>query len=208
MLSVGASGNNQTQPNEIASWTDDDLESPVTALEFAVYLGLMQEPEPQVPPAPDPDPPQKKMLESILIAATQAVIDYTSRDLKPRTWNYKADRYPDLRQSSTGLAPLVRLQAWWVTMPMAPVISFDSVNATEWEGDPRTGRVFVSGLTAPLEITYTAGYATVPEWARQSILAIGAYIFEHRGECDALDAIEHSIAKMLLRAQKRYVGGL
>lgn len=195
------SGNQLSRPNVVASWTDDELESPVDAEELAQFLGLMNDGDTVVP--------QQAMLDGLLLAATQAVIDYTQREILPRSWNYRADRYPEREAAYSGLAPMASLRSWWVDLPACPVISVESANADEWEADPRTGRVFLKETIGdPVEIEYTAGYATPPAWALQAIKQVAAYLYEHRGECDAGDAVQQSGALSLLRAHRRIVGGL
>jgi hypothetical protein len=50
-----------------------------------------------------------------------------------------------------------------------------------------------------VEITYTTGSASVSPAIQSGIMAIGAFLYEHRGECDATDAVMKSGAANLLR---------
>jgi len=198
---VPVSGNQQTRPNVVASWTDDDLTSPVTAVELAVYLGLIDDENAS-------GAPQEGMLNGLLLAATQAVIDFTNVEIVQRDWTVKYDRYPDRNVPFGGLAPIIPLFAWWVDLPKWPVVSVNSVTAEEWTADVPTGRVEVSGSEHPLVIEFTAGYNPAPAWATEAIKMIAAYLYEHRGACDATDAVTNSGAKALLRPRRRIVGGL
>lgn len=197
---VPVSGNQQTRPNVVASWTDDDLASPVSAVELAVYLGLIDDDASGAP--------QEAMLEGLLLAATQAVIDFTNVEVVQRSWTAKWDRYPERNVPYGGLAPIAALGAWWVTLPRWPVVSVDSVSADSWTAHLQTGRVELTGPETPLVIEYQAGYDQAPAWAKEAIKLIAAYLYDHRGECDASDAITKSGAKALLWPRRRFVGGL
>lgn len=195
--------NDLTQPNAIRSWTDDPLAVPVTARQLAEYAGLMTGDEPANSPVP-----QKELLELLLEAATNAVISYTGSELKKRDWHYQADRYPARRQGYGGLGPLAELPAWWVDLPMHPVIKVDAVqykgvDADEWKADG--GRVFVSPQAGVLRIDYQAGYDTVPPWARLAILAIANYLFDNRG-CTIKSAVTESGAGAILQPHRRIFG--
>lgn len=59
---------------------------------------------------------------------------------------------------------------------------------------------------ATLRIEYTAGYgdtsSAVPSAIQQGILQHAAFMYEHRGDCDAKDAIERSGAMAIYRPYK------
>jgi hypothetical protein len=53
-----------------------------------------------------------------------------------------------------------------------------------------------------IRIEYTAGMAFVPGAIRTAIMMIGGFIYDHRGGCDAEDALKKSGAINLLRTYK------
>lgn len=198
-------GNYAQRPNEIINWTDDPLMTPVTALQLAEYLGLIFEDcGHESATSPGQTIPQEQTLDLMVLAATQAIIDYTGYDSSVRAWHYRADRYPERRPGLGGLAPMPALGQWWVTLPVKPIVSIENVTADDWEADEILGRVFIPGrYERPLTIDYKAGFAELPAWYEQATLEIAGYLFEHRGGCDVGDAIAQTGAKMLLRPYRR-----
>jgi hypothetical protein len=53
-----------------------------------------------------------------------------------------------------------------------------------------------------IRIEYTAGMPFVPGAIRTAIMMIGGFIYDHRGGCDAEDALKKSGALNLLRTYK------
>src|SRR5699024_6415318 len=133
------SGNQRTQPNWITNRTSDELVAAVTVSELAEYLGV-----------DDAD----TLLEGIALAATDAVAKYTSVELCKRNWTYRADRYPERQSGFTGIGSIPALSAWWDDLPAWPGIDVTSVTEHDYSSDD--GRVFISGLEAPLVTEYIA----------------------------------------------------
>ena len=193
-------------PNHITRLPMQAQTCPVTAAQLSVYLGLTtDETEPVF---------QQPMLEGLLMAALDAVQALSGVQLTQRLWQYRADRYPAARAGFGGLAPLPEVPAPWVTLNTAPVVSVQSVEVggdtldpADWRLD--AGRVFITGGAAfggAIVIDYTAG--AVVEWGNQAILATAAYLYEHRGGCDATDAVRQSTAWGLIKPHRIIGGGL
>lgn len=193
MLQSAVTGNQQTRPNKIASWTDEPIVSPVNVSALASFLAVDGEDE---------------LLEMLLDAATEAVITYTGVQVIERTWHWKADRYPERMPAMTGVAANGALPEWWITLPAWPANEITTVSAEDFTFDKHTNRLWVTRPTYPLEVEYKAGYVDAPPVFKQAILMLAAYLYEHRGECDAAMAGEHSGAFGMLKAHKRIAGGL
>lgn len=189
------SGNQTTQPNAIQSWTNDPIISPVTNQELADFLAV----EPTDP-----------LLTGLALSATAAVMKFTSVELVRRTWHWQADRYPERQAAYLGLGSTPAVSQWWITLPAWPLVSVESVTADDFEFETHSSRLFVHKPEYPLAVEYTAGYETayVPDIYKQAIMMLAAYMYEHRGSCDANDAGRLSGAFGILAPYKRYVGGL
>lgn len=181
--------------------TSDPLVSPVTNQELADWLVI---------DAADP------LLQGILLTATSTVITYTGYDLIARDWSAQSWEWPS---TGTRSVPSISRQNYRlkdvVDVPYAKLIGVDLV---EVYGVPTTDFVqreddiafsspvpvnFVDPSPLPaLRIEYRAGYgetaADVPDGIKQAIKMIAAFIYEHRGACDAMDALKRSGAKELL----------
>lgn len=189
------SGNQTTQPNVIQNWTTDPLVSPVSDKELADFLVVDQN-----------DP----LLSGLALAATAAVITYTNVELVERTWHWKADRYPERQASYLGIGSMPAQSQWWITLPSWPLDSVTTVTADSFTAETHSSRLFVEKPTYPLTVVYKAGYKTakVPEIYKQAIMMLAAFMYEHRGDCDAEQAGRRSGAFGILAPYKRYVGGL
>lgn len=193
MYSSANSGNLSTRPNRTASWTNDPVESPVSKSTLADFLGV---------DATDP------LLQGLLDAATAAVIDYTGVQVIERDWHWQSDRYPERQPAMTGVGANGALPAWWIDLPAWPATGVTSVTAESFEFDERTNRLWVTRPVYPLTVDYTAGYSTTPAVFMTAITMMAAYLYEHRGGCDAGNAGHDSGAFGMLRAHRRYGGGL
>lgn len=189
------SGNQTTQPNVIQSWTNDPIVSPVTNQELADFIAV-----------DDTDP----LLEGLLIAATDAVIKYTNVELVRRNWHWQADRFPERQAAYLGLGSTPAVSQWWITLPAWPLVSVESVTADDFGYETHSSRLFVDKPEYPLTVEYKAGYETadVPGVFKHAIMQIAAFMYEHRGDCDAEQAGRRSGAFGILAPHKRYVGGL
>jgi len=187
------------------AYTNDNLVSPVTTQAFADWLRLDD----------DSDP----LLGGLLIAATQTVIDYLQRDLISRDWVLVYDTLPIKDRQLT-------VDHWWyycsrVELPysnggsaVSTVTVFGTViNADDYRvTDELPARlVFKNGFyplfedtdLPALTIAYTAGFgateAAVPSAIKTAITMVAAYMYAHRGACEAAQAITFSGAATLLQ---------
>lgn len=195
------SGNQTTQPNVIQSWTNDPIISPVTYQELADFLAVEA-----TTPCGATDP----LLPGLALSATAAVMKFSNVELVRRTWHWQADRFPERQAAYMGLGSMPAQSQWWVTLPAWPLISVESVTADGFEFETHSSRLFVDQPEYPLTVEYTAGYETadVPDVYKQAIMSLAAFMYEHRGDCDAEQAGRRSGAFGILAPYKRYVGGL
>jgi len=169
-----------------------DTVSPVTVAEFANFMGAS---------AADP------LLPGLLQAATDAVIRYINQDLLQRAW---VGIVPALTPTRLQLSPYIDPSSTF-ELPYTALISVQSVTGNdnevldyELESDRRPAKVRVIGwdYMSEIRIEYTAGMSFVPGAIRTAIMMIGGFIYDHRGGCDAEDALKKSGAMNLLRTYK------
>jgi hypothetical protein len=165
-----------------------DTVSPVTAQEFADFVGVS---------ASDP------LISGLLQAATDAAIGYINQDLLQREW--------------VGIVPvpgLARLQLSpyidppnTFELPYTALVSVENVTANGGEAmqytlqdQRRPAKITVHGwdFLSEIKIEYTAGMANIPVAVKSAIMMIAAFLYDHRGGCDASDAIKKSGAANLL----------
>ena len=187
-------GNQRLRPNKQSNTTDSPLVSPITAQQFSDFLGL------------DYDASQDAILNSHLLAACDWYITHTNNELLQRPWLLELDRYPSEGESFAGLSPIAANLSPWVNIPLYPVSSIDSV---EVDGEAETitydlkskpPRVFFTEYGEDIKINYTAGYATAADIPQSTILGLNmmaAYLYEHRGSCDVVDAAKQSGASSI-----------
>ena len=175
-----------------------------TPAELAEYLGLIAD--------QSETPPNVAMLNGLLLAATQAVIDATGVQIVSRDFVCIYDYYPQTRPAFGGLAPLNSVPAPWLIFGVYPVteiavviVGSGELPPTDYEYDAaRLG--FASLVNGRIGIALTAGAPT--ELGKAAVLAVAAYMYEHRGGCDAGDAVKQSSAWALIKGQRRFAGGL
>lgn len=191
-------------PNFVSITPTTPLTAAATAAELAEYLGLIAD-QSEIPP-------NIAMLNGLLLAATRAVIDATGVQIVSRDFVCSYDYYPQTRPAFGGLAPLNSVPAPWLSFGVYPVTALASVTVgsdllppTDYEYDAARlwFAILVNGRIA---IALTAGAAT--EWGKAAVLAVAAYMYEHRGGCDAGDAVKQSSAWALIKGQRRFAGGL
>ena len=191
-------------PNFVSITPTTPLTAAATPAELAEYLGLIAD--------QSETPPNIAMLNGLLLAATQAVIDATGVQIVSRDFVCSYDYYPQTRPAFGGLAPLNSVPAPWLSFGVYPVTALASVIVgtdllppTDYEYDAaRLG--FASLVNGRIALALTAGAAT--EWGKAAVLAVAAYMYEHRGGCDAGDAVKQSSAWALIKGQRRFAGGL
>src|SRR5690554_5448568 len=181
--------------------TSDPLVSPVDAGDLADWLAL---------DSADP------LLDPLLVSASDAVINHLGLDLLAREWTYTlwdwpiagTPTSPSLSRQATRLDRDIRLP-YANLLDVVSVTSYGAAVANVVERDdsiilPRGVERYAYQLNeAPaLEVVYSAGYGEladdVPEGVKTAIKMLAAYMYEHRGECDATDALRKSGARELL----------
>ena len=191
-------------PNFVSITPTTPLTAAATAAELAEYLGLIAD--------QSETPPNIAMLNGLLLAATQAVIDATGVQIVSRDFLCDYDYYPQTRPAFGGLAPLNSVPAPWLSFGVYPVTALASVTVgadllppTDYEYDAARLE-FATLANGRIALALTAGAAT--EWGKAAVLAVAAYMYEHRGGCDAGDAVRQSSAWALIKGQRRFAGGL
>jgi hypothetical protein len=168
-----------------------DTVTPVELGQFAQFVGA------------DPSDP---LLPGLLIAATDAAIRWINQDLTPRQWVCIVP-VPDLRDKQ--ISPQGRISRT-VELPYTALIEVESVTAggvaLDWSVQPERmpAKITVPAwdMAEELKITYTAGMTLIPVSIKTAIMMIGGFLFDHRGGCDAMDAISKSGAINLLRSYR------
>lgn len=169
-----------------------DTVSPVTVNDFAAFIG-----------ASNADP----LLPGLLQAATEATIRHINQDLLPRSW---VGIVPALTPTRLQLSPYIDPTSTF-ELPYTALIDIQDVSVNNGQflehtvqADRRPAKVTVLGwdYASEIRIEYTAGMAFVPGAIRTAIMMIGGFMFDHRGGCDAEDALKKSGAMSLLRPYK------
>ena len=191
-------------PNFVSITPVTPLTAAATPAELAEYLGLIAD--------QSETPPNIAMLNGLLLAATQAVIDATGVQIVSRDFVVLYDYYPQTRPAFGGLAPLNSVPAPWISFVVYPVTELAAVTVgddllppADYEHDAARLR-FLSLVNGRIALGLTAGTPT--EWGKAAVLAVAAYMYEHRGGCDAGDAVKQSSAWALIKGQRRFAGGL
>jgi uncharacterized phiE125 gp8 family phage protein len=164
------------------------------------------------------DPNLKFMLHS----ATDAAIAHTSRSFLTQEHTIQWDGVPGNGPRDVALRPVRFIEDTWIELPYAPLIQVKTVKTIDLQNNEQTiatsnyavdtisqpGRIrFLNGYPAVtdgtrLQVVYDSGYGANPEQVpfaiRHGILMAAAYLYEHRGECDAGSAIYKSGADKVL----------
>jgi hypothetical protein len=166
-----------------------DTVSPVTLSEFAAFAGA---------DAAD------VLLPGLLQAATDAAIRYINQDLLPRQW---VGIMPEPSLVRAQLSPYIDPPSTF-ELPYTALVSVEDVTGNggqsmtfEVQADRRPAKITVHDwdYLSEIRIEYTAGMAIIPYAIKSAIMMIGAFLYDHRGGCDAQDAIKRSGAANLLR---------
>jgi len=177
--------------------------------------------EPTVSPVPLADAlefaslpgPTDPLMDALLIAATDAVINYIGFDLLTREWTLTHWDWPTYGTvSARNLGRVTGAFEREVTLPYARNAVVSSVTSY---GEPLTefinrGRSIVlvgSGRDGfndepAIVVVYSAGFgdddADVPAQIKQAVLMLASWLYEHRGQCDAADGVVKSGAASML----------
>ena len=166
-----------------------DIVSPVGSAELATFMGV---------DASDP------LLPAMLEAATDAVVRYINQDLVPRQW---VGIVPAPTASRLQLSPYIDPTNTF-ELPYTALLSVDSVTGNGGESltysvqsERRPAKITVEGwdYMSEISVAYTAGMPSVPSAIRTAIQMLAAFLYDHRGGCDAGEALSKSGAVTLLR---------
>ena len=183
--------------------TTDPIVAPVTQQELMDWLVL---------PLTDPT------LAQLLTAATGSVIRFLGLDLLERDWTLTHWDWPT--SGTAALPTLSRQNGGALREIVLPYANLLAVSSVEVYGEAVTNFIqrADSIVLEPLDVTlsatgtntdpalvvaYSAGYgatnADVPSDIKQAILQLAAFNYEHRGSCDATQALTKSGARELLQ---------
>jgi len=179
--------------------TTDPTVSPVEMMDAMDFLGLSGSSDP--------------LLAALLVAATDAVISFTGRDLLQRDWTLTHWDWPTY--GTLGARNVGRPTGDYereIALPYATdatVASVTSYGEALTDFINRGDAIVVRGIgqdglneEPALVVQYTAGFgataADVPQAIRQAITMLAAWMYEHRGQCDAMDGIAKSGAAWML----------
>jgi uncharacterized phiE125 gp8 family phage protein len=183
--------------------TTDPIVAPVTQQELMDWLVL---------PLADPT------LAQLLTAATGSVIRFLGLDLLERGWTLTHWDWPT--SGTAALPTLSRQNGGPLREIVLPYANLLAVSSVEVYGEAVTNFIqrADSIVLEPLDVTlsatgtntdpalvvaYSAGYgatnADVPSDIKQAILQLAAFNYEHRGSCDATQALTKSGARELLQ---------
>lgn len=186
-------------------YTNDELVSPVTNQQLADWLRLDDDTDPLLP--------------VMTVSATQAVIDYLQRDLLPRNWVLVHEDWPVVGSTKryTDITFDFTCFKREVELPYAGAISVDTVTTY---GEVTTEFRLLDSLPSKIKfihqktvydpnnpaitVNYTAGMgataADIPQAIKTAILMTAAFLYEHRGQCTAEDALKDSGAAASIQA--------
>lgn len=166
-----------------------DVVSPVSEAELATFIGVS---------ATDP------LLPGMLMAATDAVVRHINQDLEPREWvGIVPVPVPTRLQLSPYIDPPTTFE-----LPYTALVSVESVTGNngeelqyELQPERRPAKITVLGwdFLSEIRIEYTAGMPTIPSSIKTAIMMAAAFMYDHRGGCEADDALRKSGAATLLR---------
>jgi uncharacterized phiE125 gp8 family phage protein len=182
--------------------TLDPVVSPVSTADLAAWLGV---------DAADP------VLPALLVGATGRVIRFLGYDLIARDWVLTHWDWPTVgTPTKMGLSASPGAYAREIDLPYAKLVGVDTVTLY---GDEtvqyieRTDSIILpdfvprpmnkSNDTPAMIVEYSAGFgltgANVPGEIKQGITTLAAFEYEHRGACDATEALRKSGAREMLQ---------
>ena len=166
-----------------------DTVSPVDAADLAAFIGA------------DAD---DVLLPGMLQAATDAVIRYINQDLLEREW---VGIVPVPAPARLQVSPYIDPPSTF-DMPYTALVEVTSVTGNGGEDleytlqdQRRPAKITVHGwdYLSEIRIEYTAGMASIPAAVKSAIMMLASFLYDHRGGCDADDALRKSGAVNLLR---------
>lgn len=176
-----------------------DVVSPATPSELAELLGV---------DATDP------LLQPMLEAATDAAETWLNSAIVSRQFEAYWPCWPVTGAITAGLSPQSATADCYVELPYTRLVTVDAVTVA---GDAysayetrRTNpaRLLPYPVAGELSVTYTAGWdlADVPSAIKQGVLMAAAFLYEHRGSCDADAALQRSGAAGIMKRYKIELG--
>lgn len=180
------------------------VQSIITPAEFAAWVSV-----------DDTDP----LIPMLSISATSAIINHLEMELISRQRKVIHRHWPTIgTDTSPSLSRPNVFPACVIELPYS--VEAVVIDSALIYGDAVTleaveDRPFVVPITEPtystddteiaIDITYTTGYAdidAVPVDIKQAALTHAAYMYEHRGECDAMEGLKRSGAADLIQHYK------
>ena len=173
--------------------------SPVTLAEALSFASL-----------PGPTDP---LMDSLLVAATDAVINYIGFDLLTREWVLTHWDWPTYGTlAARNLGQPTGAYAREISLPYArnaDVTSVTIYGEAELTFTNRGRSIVLRGSgrdgfneDPAIVVVYDAGFgpdaSDIPAQIKQAILMLAAWLYEHRGQCDAADGIQKSGAASIL----------
>jgi hypothetical protein len=159
-------------------------------------------------------------LSGLALMATAHVINFLQLELVNRS---RVLTYQDWPYIGTEQHPsLSRPDAYFKREIELPYANLNEITDVMVYGEPETDYTIIrattdrlyfnqiptrSSITAPaLVVEYIAGFGDsvddVPDPIRQGVLMLGAFLYEHKGACDAMEAMKRSGAESLLYPYK------
>lgn len=152
---------------------------------------------------------------ALALAATEVAINYLQRELVTRERTVTYQDWPFTGSKSIGISPSCVEYDGRIELPYAAPL--DAVSSVTVYGENQLDYAVMKTQPAAvetnqlprddssqpaIEVVYTAGYgaqADVPAVIQSAILMMTAYMYEHRGACDADNAMQQSGAAMMLQ---------
>jgi uncharacterized phiE125 gp8 family phage protein len=144
------------------------------------------------------------LLPGYILAATEAAGQYLRRATTARQLRVTYTEWPTTGAQGRWVSGTLARVSAAVDLPYTgPVISVDAVEGdgepiTDWQLVRTNPARLVLAPVLPLVVTYTAGWQVLPAPITEAVAMLAAYLYEHRGQCDAGDAITKSGAAFLL----------
>jgi hypothetical protein len=144
------------------------------------------------------------LLPGYILAATEAAGEYLRRAITSRQLRVTFEEWPGVGAVGAWLSGSRARLGGFVELPYTgPIATVDTVTSngaavTGWQlvkGNP--ARLVLSPVL-PLTVTYTTGWTTPPAPITEAVAMLAAFMYEHRGQCDAADQINRSGAAALL----------
>ena len=183
-----------------------EVEPVVTNAELAYWLGV---------DATD------RLLPIFAIAATSAAIEYLQSELISRTRRVVHQEWPGIGTDTSPTISRNNINSMrYIDLPCSRLISVQSVliggvATTDYKQvDNLPAQLYFDTYAAIYEkgdpvlvVDYTAGYGdinAVPQAIKSAVSMMAAYMYEHRGACDATNALDQSGAAMALEPYKTF----